>query len=180
MTISETNLKGCFEIQPTVLSDDRGLFFEAYHKAQLEEAIGYPVFFVQDNQSVSKKGVLRGLHYQSPPFAQAKLVSVTVGEVLDVIVDLRIDSPTFGQHIKVKLTGENGKSIFIPKGMAHGFVALGDTVIFRYKCDYYYNKASEKGIIYNDPTLGIDWEVPETELILSDKDRLLPNFNRLF
>ncbi len=166
-------------IEPTVFNDDRGIFFESYKKNILEEAVGRQIDFVQDNQSISKKGVLRGLHFQKGEYAQAKLVRVIKGEVLDVVVDMRQDSTTFGQHFKVKISSENRKSIFIPKGMAHGFLALTDDVIFVYKCDAPYNRKSEGGICYNDPDLNIDWEIPESKLILSQKDIALPLFKEM-
>lgn len=180
MKVTETNLKGCFIIEPTVHADERGLFFESFHKARLENAIGEEIDFVQDNLSVSKKGVLRGLHYQLGSHAQAKLVSVARGEVLDVVVDLRQASATFGKHFKIELSSTNRLSIFIPKGMAHGFLALSEEVIFSYKCDNHYHKASERGIQYNDDTLGIDWVFPEAKIILSEKDSTLPTFKEVF
>ena len=140
LKITETHLKGCFVIEPTVFDDDRGIFFESYKKNKLEEALGRPIDFVQDNHSVSKKGVLRGLHFQVGEYEQSKLVRVAKGEVLDVAVDLRKDSATFGQHYKLRLSDSNKKSLFIPKGMAHGFLTLSDEAIFVYKCDTYYLK----------------------------------------
>ena len=158
MKISKTKLKGCLILEPTIHKDDRGLFFESYHKTNLESVIGEQINFVQDNISVSKKGVLRGLHYQTGKHAQAKLVQVLKGEILDVVVDLRPESNTFGQHFKLNISSKNRKSIFIPKGMGHGFLALTDDVIFSYKCDSYYHKEAERGIIYDDPDLNINWE----------------------
>jgi dTDP-4-dehydrorhamnose 3,5-epimerase len=174
MKVTESPLKGCFVIEQKVFRDERGFFFEAYQQQKFEEAIGQEVHFVQDNVSVSKKGVLRGLHFQKGNSAQSKLIQVLKGEVLDVVVDLREGSSTFGQHFKMKLSSENRKSIFIPKGMAHGFLALSESVIFSYKCDELYDPKSEAGILYNDPTLDIDWEIGEDELILSVKDLNLP------
>jgi dTDP-4-dehydrorhamnose 3,5-epimerase len=174
MKVTESPLKGCFVIDQKVFRDERGFFFEAYQQQKFEEAIGQEVHFVQDNVSVSKKGVLRGLHFQKGNSAQSKLIQVLKGEVLDVVVDLREGSSTFGQHFKMKLSSENRKSIFIPKGMAHGFLALSESVIFSYKCDELYDPKSEAGILYNDPTLDIDWEIGEDELILSVKDLNLP------
>ncbi|MBD1260017.1 dTDP-4-dehydrorhamnose 3,5-epimerase [Maribacter polysiphoniae] len=174
MKITESKLKGCFILELKVYEDGRGLFFESYNKAQLEETLGASIDFVQDNISVSKKGVLRGLHFQTEKYAQAKLVQVIKGKVLDIVVDLRRDSNTFGQHFKIELSSENKKSIFIPKGMAHGFLALSEEVVFYYKCDAYYHPLSEAGIVYNDPELKIDWEFPETNMILSEKDLRLP------
>jgi len=176
----ETNLEGCFVIEPKVFTDERGLFFESYQQIKFEEAIEQKVEFVQDNQSVSRKGVLRGLHFQMGEHAQSKLVRVISGEVLDVIVDLRKESETFGQHFKLKLSGANKKMIFIPKGIAHGFVTLSEEAVLAYKCDAYYSQASENGISYNDKTLQIDWEYPENEIILSKKDKDLPTFKELF
>lgn len=174
MKFTESPLKGCFVIEPKVFNDERGLFFEAYHQQKFEEAIAQKIAFVQDNVSTSKKGVLRGLHFQIGDNAQAKLVQVLQGEVLDVVVDLREGSSTFGQHFKMKLSSENRKSIFIPKGMAHGFLALSESVIFYYKCDEFYDPKSEAGILYNDQKLDINWEMAEEELILSEKDLKLP------
>lgn len=174
MKVIESPLKGCFLIEPSVFEDERGQFYEAYQRNRLDKHVGMNVDFVQDNVSYSKKGVLRGLHYQKGDSAQAKLVQVLKGEVLDVIVDIRKDSPTFGEYFKEKLSSKNKKSIFIPKGMAHGFLALTEEVIFLYKCDAYYDPKSEAGILYNDPNLAIDWETDEDELILSEKDLQLP------
>lgn len=176
MTVTETHLSGCFIIEPKVFFDERGLFFEAFQKKKLEEALGYTVNFVQDNQSISKQGVLRGLHFQEGEYAQAKLVQVIQGEVLDVIVDLRKASPTFGQHITIELSASKKKLIFIPKGIAHGFVVRSAEAIFAYKCDAYYHQPSERGLIYNDGTLGIDWQYPLEKIILSEKDAELPTF----
>ena len=145
----------------------------------LEDSLGYEVKFVQDNHSMSAKGVLRGLHFQVGKHAQAKLVRVTAGEVLDVVVDLRKDSPTFGKHYKTTLSGLNNKMLFIPKGMAHGFLCLQDNTVFTYKCDNYYHPESEGGIMYNDPDLNIDWEMPLDKIILSEKDLHLPAFKDL-
>jgi len=179
LKITETKLKGCFILEPKIHVDDRGLFFESYHKTSLEQAIGESINFVQDNISVSKKGVLRGLHFQTGKHAQTKLVQVLKGEVLDVVVDLREQSSTFGQHFILKLSSENKKSIFIPKGMAHGFLARTEDVIFTYKCDSHYHKDAESGIKYNDPDLAIDWETNGINLILSPKDLRLPLWKEL-
>ena len=180
MKITETRLKGCFVLEPTIFKDNRGLFMESYKKSSLEEAIGASINFVQDNISVSKKGVLRGLHYQTREYAQAKLIHVIKGAVLDVVVDLRKESATFGQHFKLRISEGNRKSIFIPKGMAHGFLAMTEEVIFGYKCDAYYDPKAEAGIIFNDPYLNIDWEISEAETILSEKDLNLPKWeNRI-
>lgn len=161
-------------MEPTVFEDERGYFLESFNKQTFETAIGATINFVQDNQSFSNYGVIRALHYQTGEFAQAKLVRVLSGTVLDVAVDLRKDSKTFGQHVAVELTAENKKQLFIPRGFAHGFSVLSQTAEFFYKCDNYYNKASEKGIIYNDSYLGIDWILKEEDILLSLKDALLP------
>lgn len=178
--VTETQLKGCFIVQPKVFFDERGLFFESFQKEIFEKAFDQTLNFVQDNQSISKKGVLRGLHFQEGQHAQAKLVQVIKGAVLDVIVDLRRESPSFGEHITIELSDVNKKLIFIPKGMAHGFVVLSEEAIFSYKCDSYYHQPSEKGIIYNDVTLNIDWQYPSEKVILSEKDAQLPTFKELY
>jgi dTDP-4-dehydrorhamnose 3,5-epimerase len=174
MRVVETKLKGCYLIEPKIFNDDRGYFFEAFNRNKFCEAIGEQVNFVQDNQSFSKKGVVRALHYQLDDFAQAKLVRVLHGAVLDVAVDLRKGSDTFGEHVAVELSSENRKQLFIPRGFGHGFAVLSDTAEFFYKCDNYYHAPSEGGIYYNDPRLKIDWKLPESEVILSDKDAGLP------
>ncbi len=176
MTVKETHLKGCFIIEPRVFEDQRGYFFESFNQVQFNELIGTHVDFVQDNESKSTKGVLRGLHYQTGDYAQAKLVRVIEGTVLDVVVDIREDSETFGEQFSIELSESNRKQLFIPKGFAHGFIVLSDTAIFSYKCDNYYNKASEGGIIYNDSQLGIDWQLSEEDFIISEKDLELPTF----
>lgn len=178
MKIIETNLHGCLVIEPTIFEDERGSFFESYQKEKLDKMLGFEVNFVQTNQSISKKGTLRGLHFQEGKHAQAKLVSVVKGSVFDIVVDIRKYSPTYGSHIKVELSDSNKKSIFIPKGMAHGFVALEETV-FTYQCDNFYNKDSESGIIYNDKILDIKWDYPESEMIISLKDKQLPLFSEI-
>lgn len=175
MKITNTILPGCFILEPQIFKDERGYFIESYNKQTFEEAVGSSINFVQDNQSFSTYGVIRALHYQTGEFAQAKLVRVLSGRVLDVAVDLRIESKTFGQHIAVELTAENKKQLFIPRGFAHGFSVLSETAEFFYKCDNYYNKASEGGIVYNDPDLHINWQIPEDEVQVSEKDILLPN-----
>lgn len=180
MKITRTPLNDCLVFETRKFEDDRGIFFEAYQKKRLENALGKEVNFVQDNYSASKQGVLRGLHFQAGKSAQAKLVQVIKGEVLDVVVDMRRDSETFGEHFKIRLSENNGKTIFIPKGMAHGFVTLSTEALFFYKCDAYYNAVSERGIIYSDKTLNIDWEYPDEKMILSKKDKLLPTFKELF
>lgn len=174
MQIEQTKLKDCFIIHDTVFKDERGYFFESFNQQKFNDLTGLNVQFIQDNQSKSTKGVLRGLHFQTGIYAQAKLVRVLQGEVLDVVVDIRPNSPTFGQHESIELNAENNTQIFAPRGFAHAFVVLSDEAIVFYKCDNYYNNASENGIIYNDITLGIDWQLPECELLLSDKDKNLP------
>ena len=174
MNFIETPLKGCFIIEPKVFHDDRGYFLESFNQNTFNQGIGAEVTFVQDNQSFSSKGVLRGLHYQCGAHAQAKLVRVLEGEVLDVAVDLRPDSETYGQSYTIVLSAENKKQFYIPRGFAHGFLVTSATATFFYKCDNFYNKESEGGIIYNDPALGIDWGFAEEDLIISDKDKVLP------
>ena len=179
MNLISTTLKDCFIIEPNVYKDNRGVFFESFNKKALEKELNIPLDFVQDNHSVSVKGTLRGLHFQTGDHAQAKLVRVVQGEVIDVVVDLRKQSPTFLKHYKTILTGESRRMLFIPKGMAHGFLALRDNTVFLYKCDSYYDQESESGIFYNDPDLKIDWEFDSDQLILSDKDRELPLLKEL-
>ncbi|MCX7546572.1 dTDP-4-dehydrorhamnose 3,5-epimerase [Xanthomarina sp. F1114] len=176
MTVLETKLQSCFIVEPKIFQDKRGYFFESFNQNQFNKETNTNINFVQDNESYSTKGVLRGLHYQTGIHAQAKLVRVIKGIVLDVAVDIRKNSPTYGQHITVELSEDNKKQLFVPRGFAHGFVVLSDTAIFSYKCDNYYNKDSEGGIIYNDPTLNIDWQLPEESLIVSEKDVVLPKF----
>ena len=174
MNFIETNLKGCFILEPKVFHDDRGYFMESFNQNTFNQGIDQEVNFVQDNQSYSSKGVLRGLHFQCGEHAQAKLVRVLEGEVLDVAVDLRPESETFGQSYSILLSAENKKQFFVPRGFAHGFIVLSEKATFFYKCDNFYNKESEGGLIYNDPTLAIDWGIPEQELIISEKDKVLP------
>lgn len=176
MTILPTVLNDCFIIEPRVFADQRGYFVETFNKKSFWQQAGFEVHFVQDNESKSSKGVLRGLHYQAGEHAQAKLVRVVKGKVLDVAVDLRESSSTFGQHISVELTEDNKRQLFVPRGFAHGFVVLEDETIFNYKCDNFYHKDSEQGVIFNDPELDIDWILPENELLISEKDLVLPKF----
>ncbi len=176
MKIEATPLKDCFIIHDTVHGDARGYFFETYHQQQFADATGLHIHFVQDNQSRSQKGVLRGLHMQLGSAAQSKLVRVLEGSVLDVAVDVRKGSPTFGQHFSIELTADNHKQFFIPKGFAHGFVVLSDAATFFYKCDEFYQPDKEVGIMYNDADLNIDWKVPTSELLLSAKDKILQSF----
>jgi len=179
MKVSETELKGCFIIEPQIFSDERGCFFESFNQKKFEKKTGLKVNFVQDNQSISQRGVIRGLHLQKGEFAQAKLTRVIKGRVLDVAVDLRKDSPTFGKHFSIELSGENNKQLFVPKGFAHGFSVLEDDTIFAYKCDHYYNKESEGGVVYNDKELDIDWKLNKEEIVLVEKDKELKRFKNL-
>jgi len=174
MNFIPTKLEGCFVIEPKIFNDERGYFLESYNEKTFQNGIGQPIQFVQDNQSYSSKGVLRGLHYQTGEHAQAKLVRVLQGEVLDVVVDIRPDSKTYGESFSVLLSGENQKQFFIPRGFAHGFLVLSETATFFYKCDNFYNKESEGGIIYNDNSLNIDWQFSDDELLISEKDAILP------
>ncbi|KPM31208.1 dTDP-4-dehydrorhamnose 3,5-epimerase [Croceitalea dokdonensis DOKDO 023] len=178
MEVKETEIVGCFVLKPKVFKDERGYFFESFNQESFEILTGAKPFFVQDNQSFSTRGVLRGLHYQKGKYAQAKLVRVLDGEVLDVAVDLREGSPSFGKVISHRLSAANNEQLFIPRGCAHGFVTLSDSATFFYKCDNFYNKASEGGVLYNDPTFNIDWLIPDAELIISEKDRELPVFDK--
>ncbi|MBX9732736.1 MAG: dTDP-4-dehydrorhamnose 3,5-epimerase [Chitinophagaceae bacterium] len=174
MNIEFTSLEGCYIIHDTFFGDNRGYFFESFNRKTFLEKTGLAVDFVQDNQSSSKRGVLRGLHFQHGEFAQAKLVRVLKGSVLDIAVDLRRESKTFGQHVAVELSEDSRTQFFVPRGFAHGFVVLSEEAVFFYKCDNYYHKASEGGIIYNDPDLGIDWKIDKSLHILSEKDTILP------
>jgi dTDP-4-dehydrorhamnose 3,5-epimerase len=173
MEVFETKI-GCLILQPKIIQDERGYFMESFNERTFAEKTGHNVHFVQDNQSFSGKGVLRGLHYQSGQHAQAKLVRVLKGEVLDVAVDIRPGSKTFGQYDAILLSGENQKQFFVPRGFAHGFLVLSDTAVFFYKCDNFYNKESEGGILYDDPAIGVDWQFPTADLIISEKDKQLP------
>ncbi|MDD2482981.1 MAG: dTDP-4-dehydrorhamnose 3,5-epimerase [Candidatus Shapirobacteria bacterium] len=173
----KTKLEGLIIIEPSVFTDDRGFFMETYSKKVFAEN-GIDIEFVQDNHSQSTKGVFRGLHFQKPPFAQDKLVRCTRGEVLDVAVDIRQDSPTFGQHEAILISEENKRMVFIPQGFAHAFLVLSDIADFQYKCSNFYNKESEGGILWNDPELKIDW--PQIEnIILSEKDKLWPTLSEI-
>lgn len=176
MNVLETKLKDCYIIEPSIFEDKRGYFFESFNNKKFQELTNFKNTFIQDNESYSTKGVLRGLHYQTGEHAQSKLVRVIKGKVLDVAVDLRKNSKTFGEHVAVELSEDNKKQLLVPRGFAHGFIVLSDTAIFSYKCDNYYNKASEAGIIYNDKDLNIDWQLSNEELIVSDKDIILPAF----
>ncbi|KAA8482033.1 dTDP-4-dehydrorhamnose 3,5-epimerase [Arcticibacter tournemirensis] len=174
MEIIKTPIDGCFVIKPAVFPDPRGYFFESFNEQRFNEKSKLNIHFVQDNQSMSSYGVLRGLHFQKGEHAQAKLVRVLKGEVLDVAVDLRQGSATYGQYYSVLLSEENKLQFFVPRGFAHGFVVLSKHAEFFYKCDNYYNKGSEGGLHYADPSLNIDWKIPFEELLVSDKDKELP------
>lgn len=173
MQIEKTPIEGLVVLRPRIFEDARGYFFESYNKKQLEE-VGITSTFVQDNRSYSQYGTLRGLHFQYGDASQAKLVSVLSGKVLDVAVDLRVDSPTYGQHFSIELDAASKVQFYIPRGFAHGFVVLSETAEFFYKCDNFYNPKKESGIMFNDPELNIDWKLPLGDLILSDKDMLNP------
>lgn len=178
MIFTETKLKGCFVIEPKMIRDARGYFMESFNEQTFQKGIGEKIHFVQDNQSFSTKGVLRGLHYQKGVHAQAKLVRVLQGTVLDVAVDIRPESVTYGQYVSVLLSSEKQTQFFIPRGFAHGFLVLSDTATFFYKCDNFYNKESEGGIIYNDSTININWQFEMNKLIISEKDEQLPNLQQ--
>jgi len=175
MAFTKTHIEGLLIFEPRVFTDERGYFYESFNKNAFAEA-GVQDEFVQDNQSKSTYGVLRGLHYQTGEHAQSKLVRVLEGSVLDVAVDIRPDSPTYGEHYAIELSAENQLQFYVPHGFAHGFLVLSDTATFFYKCDNFYNKASEGGIAYDDPTLNIDWQIPTKDLILSEKDMVNPAF----
>ena len=178
MKVIKTKLEGVVIIEPQVFFDDRGYFFESFSQQRFNEQVA-PIKFVQDNESKSSYGVLRGLHFQKPPFAQSKLVRVVKGKVLDVAVDLRKGSPTFGQYESVVLSEENKRQFFIPQGFAHGFAVLSEEAIFQYKCDNYYAPQSEGNVRWNDPTIAIDWQLPEKDIILSAKDEKAPLLSQL-
>ena len=173
MEVIKTNIEGVVIIEPRIFKDDRGYFFESFSQREFEEKV-CKTTFVEDNESKSSYGVLRGLHFQKPPFAQSKLVRVIKGAVLDVAVDIRKGSPTFGQYVSVELTGENHRQFFIPRGFAHGFSVLSEEVIFQYKCDNFYSPQSEGAIAWNDPDLNIDWRIPAEKVVLSEKDSKHP------
>ena len=178
MEIIETAIKGVFIIEPRVFRDARGYFFESFSQREFDEKVtpilGHGIQFVQDNESMSSYGVMRGLHYQRMPYTQSKLVRCVKGAVLDVAVDIRNGSPTFGQHVAVELTEENHRQFFIPRGFAHGFAVLSETAIFQYKCDEFYHPEADGGISIQDPSLGIDWRIPAEKAILSEKDTKHP------
>jgi len=174
---TKQKIPGVVLIKPTIHGDDRGYFIETFRQDLFEGFVGYKVNFIQDNESKSTRGVLRGLHYQLPPYTQAKLVRVIEGRVLDIAVDIRKSSPTFGQHIAVELTGSNKHQLFVPCGFAHGFAVLSDSATFAYKVDNYYSPEHDRGIAFDDVKLGISWQLPLKELQLSDKDKTHPNLS---
>lgn len=180
MKVTETSLDGCLVISPDKFTDQRGYFFESFNKKTFFELTGLDLDFVQDNQSISSKGVLRGLHFQKGDFQQAKLVRVIVGKIQDICVDMRPESSTFGKYYSIILDGNNNQQLFIPRGFAHGFLALEDETIVSYKCDNYYHKDAEGGIRFDDKTLNIKWELPTSNVIISPKDKSLPSFESLF
>lgn len=175
MTAIPTDINDVIIIEPMVLKDDRGVFFESFQQQKFNDLIGDAITFVQENESISKKGVLRGLHFQKPPFAQGKLVRVISGSVLDIAVDIRKNSSTYGKHVAIELSAANKRQLWIPAGFAHGFVALEDDTVFQYKCTNYYNKNAEDALLWNDETLGINWNIQQP--ILSPKDELAASFN---
>lgn len=176
INVIETAIPGVVIIEPKLFGDERGYFMESWSQKEFDEKVR-PIKFVQDNESKSSYGVLRGLHFQKGNHSQSKLVRVIKGRVLDVAVDIRKGSPTFGKHVMVELSGENHRQFFIPRGFAHGFVVLSEEAVFQYKCDNYYNPLSEGALAWNDPFVGIDWTVPIDKIILSDKDRVHPFIN---
>lgn len=175
MEIIKTAIEDVLLIKPSVFGDQRGYFFESYSERSFDSAVG-KIRFVQDNESRSSKNVIRGLHFQKPPYAQSKLVRVVRGRVLDIAVDIREGSPTFGRHVSVELSEDNHYQLFIPKGFAHGYAVLSDEAIFQYKCDAFYAPEAEGAILWNDPDLGIDWKVPANDAIISPKDQKNPRF----
>lgn len=179
MKVIKTDIEGVFILEPQVFGDSRGYFFESFSQKEFEEQVG-KVVFVQDNESKSSYGVVRGLHYQLPPYTQAKLVRVVKGCVLDVVVDLRKGSPTFGKHVSTELSEENKRQLFVPHGFAHGFAVLSEEAVFQYKCDNYYAPDYEGGILFDDPVLGIDWRIPKEKMILSAKDTVRERLDKAF
>lgn len=174
MQFTRTKIPDVVICEPVVHGDERGYFVETFREDKLEAFLGYTIDFCQDNESKSSRGVLRGLHYQLPPFAQTKLVRVIQGRVLDVAVDIRKGSPTFGQYVAVELSAENKRQLLVPRGFSHGFVVLEDNTIFAYKVDSYYSPECDRGIAFDDPEIGVDWQLPHEQLNLSDKDRVQP------
>ncbi|MCO5383602.1 MAG: dTDP-4-dehydrorhamnose 3,5-epimerase [Methanosarcina barkeri] len=179
MKLIKTKIEDLLILEPKVFTDSRGYFFESYNKKTLEALIGKEYNFVQDNESKSSYGVIRGLHYQLAPYNQAKLVRVLEGKVYDAAVDLRKGSPTFGEWVGVELSAENKRQFLIPRGFAHGYSVLSETAVFTYKCDEYYHPEAEAGIVYSDPSIGIDWKIPEEDAKLSEKDKLLPELKNI-
>jgi dTDP-4-dehydrorhamnose 3,5-epimerase len=177
MNVQSTPLEGCCVLEPKVFGDPRGYFFESFNQQKFTELTGHTIPFVQDNQSYSSRGVLRGMHLQKGSSAQSKLVRVVKGEVLDVAVDMRKASKTYKQYFSIRLSAENNLQLFVPRGFLHGFVVLSDDAIFQYKCDNYYDKSAEGGVHFADPEIGIDWVLPHGQLLVSDKDIILPNLS---
>lgn len=177
MEVIKTDIEGVYILEPKVFGDNRGYFFESFNAAEFEAKTGVKTTFVQDNQSRSTYGVLRGLHFQRPPYAQSKLVRVTEGCVVDVAVDIRRGSPTFGKYVAVELSAENFRQLFVPRGFAHGFIVKSPTAVFQYKCDNLYSPASEGAIAWNDPEIGIDWGIDPSEILLSEKDKHHPTLS---
>ena len=183
MEVIKTEIEGVFVIEPKIFGDERGYFFESFNEREFSEKTGLNIHFVQDNESKSRYGVLRGLHFQLPPFTQSKLVRVVNGKVLDVVVDIRKGSPTYGKYVVCELTEENHRQFFVPKGMAHGFVVLSDNAVFQYKCDEFYHPEAEGAIAWDDPDIAIHWPVSANDIILSEKDKhhpLLKDFDTPF
>lgn len=178
MEITATPIEGIYIIEPEVFGDSRGYFFESFNLREFEKKIGR-IEFVQDNESKSRYGVVRGLHFQKAPYAQSKLVRCVKGKVMDIAVDIRKGSPTFGKYTAVELSEENHRQLFLPKGMAHGFAVLSEEAVFQYKCDEFYHPEAEGAIAWNDPEIGIEWPIPETDIILSEKDRNHPHLKDL-
>ena len=179
MEVIKTVIEDVFIIEPRVFTDSRGYFFESFNAREFAEKTGVDVCFVQDNESLSRYGVVRGLHFQKPPFAQSKLVRVAMGSVLDVAVDIRKGSPTYGLHVAVVLSAENHRQLYMPQGIAHGFSVLSEEVVFQYKCNDYYAPQSEGAIAWDDPDLHIDWQIPAQDVILSEKDRHHPGLRQI-
>lgn len=177
MSFQTTDLPGLLIYEPRVFADDRGYFFESYQRRTFADG-GVTTDFIQDNEARSTRGILRGLHFQAAPYAQAKLVRVVLGEVLDVVVDIRRHSPTYGRHFKIRLSADNKRQLFVPRGFAHGYVVLSEAAIFCYKCDNYYSKEHEGGLRFDDPALDIDWEIDPADIILSERDRHWPDFGQ--
>lgn len=176
MEVIKTNIEGAIVVEPRVFGDERGYFFESFNAQEFAKQTGIEVNFVQDNESKSKYGVLRGLHFQLPPYSQSKLVRVVSGRVLDVAVDIRQGSPTYGQWVSCELSGENHRQFFVPKGFAHGFCVLSKEAVFQYKCDDFYHPEAEGALAWDDPDIGIEWPIPQADIILSEKDKHHPCF----